>query len=435
MRNHDRGMSAGSCANDSPFDCSVVEPWNAPNTNFPAVFEEANAMALQFRGALLPYVYNGHRAAFDSGVGLIRPMYYHFPQLDSAYAMDGNGNGVQYMFGPSMLFSPVVTPGSTSQLAKGAGMAQKNTWLPPGTWVDANSGVVTTVAPSDVSHNITKAYSLQEVPLWYAAGSVIPYVPLRSLPTSIGNAARQYSSLGFRIVNGGDAGEVSVYEDDGATTAYLTDNAYAWTTAAYAYSGTASVKITISTSGSFPEMLATRAYQIHLLNSGPVAAVTANGVAVPYNRYGRVANAGRTPASNQHFWECSPQPWGMGAVIDVVGASTAQPLTIQVTFAAPSLPQATVSGVYGPIMHALWAKGNMDEDRSTPGSSSDDPAYTSVLSSVGGALEYLAGANVTGFVAAVHSVPGLLASAIAEISQLSDPRQAYALALLQNAAL
>jgi hypothetical protein len=107
---------------------------------------EANRVALQSRAFLLPYVYNGHRkrsvlqmkmaadrvissgAAFDTGVGLIRPMYYHYPELNQAYAMDNNGNNVQYMFGPSILFAPVVTAGNTSQVGMGPGLANKVTW-------------------------------------------------------------------------------------------------------------------------------------------------------------------------------------------------------------------------------------------------------------------------------------------------------------------
>jgi hypothetical protein len=52
-------------------------------------------------------------------------MYYHYPELDAAYGMDGNGNNVQYMFGPSILFSPVVTAGDTTQMGMGPGMATK----------------------------------------------------------------------------------------------------------------------------------------------------------------------------------------------------------------------------------------------------------------------------------------------------------------------
>ena len=84
-------------------------------------------------------------------------------------------------------------------MAIGAGLATKVTWLPPGTWVDANTGVVTTVAAADTTHMHSSSYAINEVPLWYVAGAVIPYVPLRLLPTSIGNAGRQYSVLGFKV--------------------------------------------------------------------------------------------------------------------------------------------------------------------------------------------------------------------------------------------
>jgi alpha-glucosidase (family GH31 glycosyl hydrolase) len=89
---------------------------------------EANRLALQFRAHLLPYIYNGHRSAFDCGVGLLRPMYYEWPELEQAYGMDANGNNVQYMFGPAILFSPVVQAGSTSQVGMGPGLAKKTTW-------------------------------------------------------------------------------------------------------------------------------------------------------------------------------------------------------------------------------------------------------------------------------------------------------------------
>jgi hypothetical protein len=124
----------------------------------------------------------------------------------------------------------------------------------------------------------------------------------------------------------------------------------------------------------------------------------------------------------------------MGGVVDVVGASTSELLTIVVTFAAAPSWDA-MAGVYGSVTHALWAKGNLDIERSTPGSNSDDPAYTSVLSSVGLALEYQAGADPAGFAATVASVPALLVNATAELLKLSSPRQSYSVMLLANAAI
>ena len=60
-----------------------------------------------------------------------------------------------------------------------------------------------------------------------------------------------------QIVPGASSGSTKVYEDDGKTTAYLTANAYAWTTASYSASAS-SVTVTISTSGSYPELPANR---------------------------------------------------------------------------------------------------------------------------------------------------------------------------------
>ena len=70
------------------------------------------------------------------------------------------------------------------------------------------------------------------------------------------------------------------------------------------------------------------------------------------------------------------------------------------------------------VTHALWAKGNLDIDRSTPGSNSDDPAYTSLLSSAGLALKYQAGTDTAGF--AATSVPALLANATAVLTAQKD---------------
>ncbi len=122
----------------------------------------------------------------------------------------------------------------------------------------------------------------------------------------------------------------------------------------------------------FAELPATRNYQVRLLNFGPVASVTVNGVAVRYNRFGKTASVGAAPATHQHYYDFSLLPDGMGPVVDVVGVSTSSATTIVINLAAA----VDMSGVYGAVTHALWAKGNLDIDRSTPGSNSDDNAYT-----------------------------------------------------------
>ena len=78
---------------------------------------------------------------------------------------------------------------------------------------------------------------------------------------------------------------------------------------------------------------------------------------------------------------------------------------------------------------------NLDIDRPTPGSNSDDPDYTSALSSVGLALEYQAGTDTAGFAATAASVPALLANATAELTALKDPCASYLEMLLRWAAV
>lgn len=423
MRSHDRGGSAGGCNNNAggatwTTGCWIVEPWNLLNTYF-----EANRAALQMREELVPYIYSAQRDAFDTGVGLIIPMYYLWPESDAAYAMDGAGNGVQYMFGRSILFSPVVTPAAA--YAFGPGLAAKTTWLPPGAWYDTTTGAMLSGGAA-VHHAGT--YMLAQTPLFYVAGAVIPYLPLRSLPV-IGLAARQYSFLGFKIVPGGAGGSASVYEDDGVTTAYLTRDAYARTTATYATTG-ATTTVTISTSGpGYPELPATRAYQLRVLNGGTLASVTVNGQPVAYNRWGALAAAGTVPPASQWYWEfAAANQGGMGPTVDLVGVSTDAPLTVVLTWAAPAVDVS--AGHYGYISRAIWAKSNLDLDRSTPASNSPGPAYVSVLASSGEALTVLAGADPAAFAATLRNVTTLLPLARTDVAAVKSPRANFSEALL-----
>jgi alpha-glucosidase (family GH31 glycosyl hydrolase) len=130
--------------------------------------------------------------------------------------------------------------------------ARQQVWLPPGSWFNAVSGKVDTVT-AKAGLNVTHGYTIGEVPMWFRAGAIIPYLPLKSLPSLVGVAVKQYHFLGFRVVptasgsvatsqhqaaaaaageSSTAAGESStaVYEDNGATTAYLDGKSHVWTT-------------------------------------------------------------------------------------------------------------------------------------------------------------------------------------------------------------
>lgn len=138
------------------------------------------------------------------------------------------------------------------------------------------------------------------------------------------------------------------------------------------------------------------------------------------------------PTTCRWYYDFGLNYGGMGPVIDIATASTApgQVTTIVVQYATPTPSVQAMSGVYGSILHAVWAKLNIDLDRSTPGSNSDGPAYLSVLASTGDALSYLAGTDTATFASTIAGIPTLLQNAIADVQSDKSPRVPYSIALL-----
>lgn len=160
FRSHDRGMSAGACADVNA--CNIVRVWNVP-----AKYFEVNRAALRNRAELLPYIYTAYRAAFDTGLSPLRPMYYDFPEEAQAYtAAVPDGSFAQYMFGDDLMVAPIVSAANTT-----TSMATKSVWLPPGTWVDVTSYSVY----NSNSEVLTKDYDISEVPVFAKAGAVVPF--------------------------------------------------------------------------------------------------------------------------------------------------------------------------------------------------------------------------------------------------------------------
>lgn len=69
------------------------------------------------RSLLLSYIYTAQRELFDTGVSLLRPMYYDFPSQENAYLTDPSGTMAQYMFGPNLLVAPIVAKSSDTGLS------------------------------------------------------------------------------------------------------------------------------------------------------------------------------------------------------------------------------------------------------------------------------------------------------------------------------
>lgn len=178
------------------------EPWRFS----PEVFA-ALRQTIDLRYAMAPYIYTASREAYDSGVSLMRPLYYAWP--DEAKAYDA---GNEYMFGDDLLVAPIAQP-----MKEGA--ATVATWLPPGRWYDRNRGDVL-----DGEQTVTRDYTLDEVPVFVRAGAVVPMNP----PSVKKLQDMDNSAIVLRQFPGGNS-HTRLYADAGDSEGYRRDE-YTFTT-------------------------------------------------------------------------------------------------------------------------------------------------------------------------------------------------------------
>ena len=158
---------------------SNTEPWN-----YGAEAQAAIARSLNERYRLLPYIYSHAAEIASQGSTMMRPLVFDFPgdskALDQKY---------EYMFGRSMLISPVTEPSVTSW----------TTYLPrnEGGWYDYYTG-----RHYEGGQSVTTDVAADFIPVFVRAGSIIPVK---------GDEVLLYP---------GADGSFTLYEDDGATRDY-----------------------------------------------------------------------------------------------------------------------------------------------------------------------------------------------------------------------
>lgn len=158
---------------------SNTEPWNyGPEAQ--AIISDC----LKERYRLLPYIYSiAANIAFD-GSTLMRPLVFDF--AEDATALDQK---YEYMFGPSLLISPVTEPDVKTW----------KTYLPKtkGGWFDYYTG-----QHYDGGQTVTTSVTKARIPVFVRAGSIIPI------------------SGDEVLVYAGVDGAFTLYEDDGTTMDY-----------------------------------------------------------------------------------------------------------------------------------------------------------------------------------------------------------------------
>ncbi len=231
---------------------------------YPYQYFRAMRNAFTFRQELLPYIYTSSRKAYDSGISMIHPLYYEYPNQDQAYKFAD-----EYFFGDDLLVSPVVHPMSPDSL-----LATERIWIPPGSWIEWNSGERLT-GPQVVERH----YSLEEIPIFVRSGSIIPM-------QSPATVERNDSSPLILRMFPDSAGSMRFYEDDGTSDGYRNGQS-TWTLIRYNTEQRKILKISIGPSeGQYAGMEQNRSYEIHILNTMPPARVFCEGTELHFAEKG-----------------------------------------------------------------------------------------------------------------------------------------------------
>jgi len=161
--------------------------------------EAAAAKAIHLRYELMPYIYSNERVATDTGIGIVRPLFWIFP--DDARASTETRS---WMFGDAMLVSPIVEPGATMH----------DLYLPPGEWINYQTGAQLVGGyelrvPAD-------AVQWQDIPIFIRSGSILATQPeVDSVDLSLKSSLLLdvFPSMVRKA-------QFAVYDDDGQTYAY-----------------------------------------------------------------------------------------------------------------------------------------------------------------------------------------------------------------------
>ena len=190
---------------------------------------------LNLRYRLLPYFYSVAWQVTSNGAAFMRPLVMDFPN-DKQTLDIGN----EYLFGPSILVTPVTTAGATTQ----------SVYLPASdaAWYNFWTG-----ATSPAGQNVEAAAPIETLPLFIRPGSIIPMGPFLQY-----SSEKPADPIELRIYNGAD-GNFILYEDEGDSYRYEKGE---YATIPFIWDDTAKTLTIGARKGEFPGMLKERTFNI-----------------------------------------------------------------------------------------------------------------------------------------------------------------------------
>jgi len=233
-------------------DNEPTEPWG-----FGTRALDVTRDAIELRYRMLPYLYTLAREAYDTGLPLVRPLFFADPDDPALQDVDD-----AFLLGEDLLVAPVLR----------AGQRRRTVQLPAGTWIDYWTG-----SAMAGGQRVEVEAPLDRLPLFVREGAVLPMRP--EAPAFAGTDVPDTLQVVVYPDTSG-SGTFSLYEDDGETRAYRT-GAFARTPLSYtATAGAeASIEVTLGpAAGTFDGQPAARTYLADLRGlSGPPSAVEVDG--------------------------------------------------------------------------------------------------------------------------------------------------------------
>lgn len=229
-------------------------------------YERAMREAIWKRYELIPYIYSMSRKAYETGLSIMRPMYYEFPEKQEAYQAKS-----QYYFGDELIVHPI-----TKEIAKDSLLTSTKTWLPQGEWINMYTGQRIT---GDTIFE--ESFALNEVPVYVKSGAIIP---MQSI-TDVLHKKGEKENRRVLTVFTGNNGKAIWYDDEGNTNSYQ-QQSFTKTNLIHTEPDEKTVVIEIGrTRGTYKEMPKKVNYEIHLPNSWPLNSVSLNGKTLSKENY------------------------------------------------------------------------------------------------------------------------------------------------------
>lgn len=169
---------------------NAVEPWL-----FGEEAERISREAIELKYRLFPYLYTYGREAYDTGIPLMRAMILEYPDDPESIRAES-----QFMVGKELLVAPVVERGATT----------RRVYLPAGEWISFEAGT-----RYKGGQWIDIAVTLETIPLFVKAGSIIPTMPVMQYI----HEEKDYP-VALNIFPKTGKNAFQLYEDDGVTNDY-----------------------------------------------------------------------------------------------------------------------------------------------------------------------------------------------------------------------